>query len=356
MNIYINHNNSGSRYYRLIPQLKHMQSLGHKVILEPHDERHIPEHIKWADVVIFQMTLHPGYAKMARNLGKKVIFECDDLIHAVPPTHYSYPETRGLKNRIRWWYRLISMFWHCHGFITTTDNLNKIYGKFFKDRLVFPNYIDIPHWLKDTKKNTTDEIRLLWAGSTSHTGDLQMIKPVLDRILRKYPKVKFIYIGTGGIKSDDLNAKFIYGEDLFEGLPENRESMLSMVGNLWPYTLASLQADIAIAPLDKNYFNKFKSTCKALEYGINGIPGVYSAWHYKDYIINGHNGFLAETEEDWIAALSILIEDETKRREMGENAKEIALKNNINNYIGDWQGFIEQYAVDSNSIKESSKV
>jgi glycosyltransferase involved in cell wall biosynthesis len=251
------------------------------------------------------------------------------------------------------------MFWYCDAFITTTPELNEIYGKFFKHRLVFPNYLDLSHWLKEHKSNTTDKVRILWAGSTSHTGDLQMIKPVLDKVLRKYEKeAKFIYVGTGGIKTDDLNAKFIYGEDLFKDLPDNRESMLPMIGNYWAYILSSLQADIAIAPLENNYFNKFKSTCKALEYGINRIPAVYSAWHYKKAVLNDFTGFLAETEDDWMTALSHLIENPAKRRWMGENAYKQTINNHdILKYLKDWQGFVEKiYAIKYNQSKKSGKV
>lgn len=342
MKIYAIHNNTGSRYYRLVPQLKKMQEAGHEVILEAHNDKNIDAHLNWADVIIFQMVFDLTRVKRAKAIGKKVIFECDDLIHIVPKTHYEYENTRGIVNRIKWWSRIIPILIRCDGFISTNKYLNIKYGILAKKRFIFPNYADLNHWLKETKENPTDRIRLLWAGSTSHTGDLQMIKPVLKKILTKYPQVQFVYIGTGGIKTEDLNAKFIYGDDMFAELPDNRESLLPMTGKLYPYTLASIGADIAIAPLEKNYFNRFKSTCKGLEYGINKIPAVYSSWFYKDLIINGYNGFLADTEEDWITALSILIEDKQKRKQTGDNAQSFILKNyNIDNYLNEWQAFVE---------------
>lgn len=357
MKIYCCHNNTGSRYYRLIPQLKYMKELGHQVILEPHDDKNIDYHIAWADVVIFQMVLDENRVKICKKMGKVVIFDCDDLIHIVPPTHYEYKNTKGLKNRFNWWKRLIPVLIRCDGFISTNEFLDKKYGRFSKNSLVFDNYLSIEHWLKGYRPNTTDEIRLLWAGSTSHTGDLHMIKPVLDKTLRKFPQVKFIYIGTGGIKTNDLNARFIYGDDMFEGLPSNRESMLAMTGKLWPYILSTLMADIAIAPLEKNYFNKFKSNCKVLEYGINKIPAVYSGWKYKDSVVNGVNGYLANSEQDWLTALSILIKDKDRRTRMGEEAYKIALKKDIKDNLYKWQGFVEKlYGVKSSKSTLPSKV
>ena len=341
-NIFCLQNNTGSRFYRLIPQLKEMQERGHKVILEPHDTQNVKEKIDWADIVIFQMVFSQEWVQYAKEKKKMIVFECDDLIHSVPKDHYSYKETAGLKNQIKWWWRMFRTIGRCDGFISTCENLNRVYGRLAKKSLVFKNYIDIPHWLKEYQPNQTDRIRILFAGSTSHTPDLKWIKPVLKRILEKYAPAQFIYIGTGGIKSKDLQARFIYGEDLFEGLPDNRESMLSYPPNVWPYILASLGADIAIAPLVKNYFNKFKSTCKALEYGINKIPGVYSKWFYKGIIKDGYNGFLADSSEEWIEKLSILIEDAKLRKQIGENIFQDVLNNyDIRKFINQWCKFIE---------------
>lgn len=343
MKIFCLHNGTGSRFYRLIPQLKDLQAHGHQVILEKHDDPYALQHIEWADVVILQMVLSPEYIKHAKKHKKKVIFECDDLIHVVPPTHYEYANTRGVKNRLRWWKRLYQNISKCDGFIATNEALVEKYGWMAKKSLVFPNYCDLAHWLKEYKKNTSGTIRLLWAGSTSHTGDLKMIKPVLKRILDKYPQVRFIYIGTGGVRTDDLNAKFIYGEDLFDGLPDNREIILPMTANLYPYTLAGLLADIAIAPLEKNYFNGFKSACKFLEYGVNKIPGVYSEWFYRQAVKDGDTGFLADTDEEWVEKLSRLIEDQTLRKQIGQKAYEHVVNNqNIDDKMQSWRVFVEK--------------
>jgi glycosyltransferase involved in cell wall biosynthesis len=52
-----------------------------------------------------------------------------------------------------------------------------------------------------------------------------------------------------------------------------------------------------------------------------GIPTVSSnVQHFKETIVDGHTGFLCDTDEEWEEALSILIENEERRREMGRNA------------------------------------
>ena len=341
MKIVAIHNSASSRYYRLVPMLKHMQDKGHKAILEGYNAKTIQQRIDWADVIVFQMVFAPMWAEYARKKGKTVIFECDDMMHIVPKTHYAYQDTKGIKNRITWYRKIWEMFKYCDGFISTNEELDRKYGWLFKESLVFPNYCSLEHWLKPYKRNNTDRVRLLWAGSTSHTGDLQMMKPVLKKLLEKYPQLQFIYMGMGGAKTTDLTAQFTYGRDFFKELGDNRESLLPVPGNVYPYLLAGLQADIAIAPLVKNHFNKYKSQCKFMEYSINKIPGVYSGWFYKD-VINKQTGLLAQTPDDWVTAISYLIENPHERDRMGNNAYETVKDlHNINNYLTNWQEFVE---------------
>ncbi|MBX4215417.1 glycosyltransferase, partial [Candidatus Parcubacteria bacterium] len=187
-------------------------------------------------------------------------------------------------------------------------------------------------------------------------------KPMMATIIEKYPQVQFIYIGHGGVPTDDLYAKFIYGDDLFEEIPkERRESMLPAMPGVWPYILASLQADIAIAPLEKNYFNSFKTQCKYLEYAVNGLPGVYSKWFYTDVegglvlipnippvVYGGTTGLVADTPEEWIDALSILIENATLRRTIGEKAREAVIEDyDFARHAPRWQGFVESVGHES---------
>ena len=342
MKIFALHNNTGSRHYRIVPQLKEMQRLGHKVILEQHDTPNIEEKIRWADVVIFQMVFSSELVDYAKKFKKKVIFECDDLIHSVPKGHYSYKETKGIRNQIKWWWRIYRTIGKCDGFITTVENLNKAYGWLAKKSLVFQNYCDLTHWYKEYKPNRSDRVRVLWGGSKSHTPDLLWVKPILKEVLEKHPEAQLIYSGTAGAKSTDPQVKFTYGDDIFDGLPENREPLLPAPSNVWPYVLATLQADLGIAPLIKNFFNSCKSQCKYQEYAINKIPGVYAGWHYKN-VIQGITGFKANTPAEWKRHITYLIENAKIRKRMGDQAQADVFENyHIKNHIHKWTRFVEE--------------
>jgi glycosyltransferase involved in cell wall biosynthesis len=335
---------TGSRFYRMIPQFKFLKKKGHEVIIHKFDNENYDHEYKWADVVILEMIWSPHLMKHIKRINPKakILMECDDLIHIVPPLHYAYGETKGW-GKYKWFYKIAQTLRHADGLIVTNEFLKKEYGWLCKKCLVFDNFIDIEHWLRPYSPNAGEQVRILWAGSTSHTGDLLYIKPVLERILKKYKeKVKFIYIGTGGIKSDDLYARFIYGEDLFNGLPNNRETLLPVPAELWPHVLATLHADLAIAPLEQNKFNAAKSQCKWLEYSINKIPAVYSGWFY-DKVKDEKTGLLADTTEEWYDAIVRLIEDKELRKQIGQAAyDEVYYKHNVDKNIDTFINFIEQ--------------
>lgn len=359
LNILAIHSNSGSRFYRVIPHLNWMQQQGHGVRLERHDAPHLDQVIEWADVVIFQLVFDFERARAARKAGKTVLFECDDLMHRTHEKHYSYEETKTIKHKLQWWLNIFRMLRASDGFIVSNEGLKRVYGWMARRTLVFGNYLELSHWLKEPKKNHSDRVRLLWAGSTSHTGDLEWVKPIIDVILKKYPQVQFIYVGHGGVPTDDLYARSIYGDDIFDGLPkEQRESLLGAPPNVWPYILASLCADIAIAPLEQNYFNRFKTQCKYLEYAVNGIPAVYAKWFYTDvknyWECNPGNadarlyeptGLLADSPQQWIDSISRLVENATLRAQIGEEARRVAIEQyDFRKYAPRWQEFVESLA------------
>ncbi len=334
--------NSGSRFYRIIPQMKWMEKAGHQcevIKLKEGENIEIDKLDKEVDVVILENIFSPVLINYFHKIGAKVVLECDDLIHTVPKTHYDYENVKGYKRYV-WLFRVLRAVFKTDGFITTNKKLGRIYGWMAKKKLIFPNYCDFEHWVRPYSPNQGKQIRLLWAGSKSHTHDLLYLKPILKKFLLKHPEVKFLYIGMGGARSNDLYTEFVYGEDIFKDFPPNRESLVGVDAEIYPHILATLHADMAIAPLTKDYFNQFKTPCKYLEYSINKIPAVYSKWFYKDVVKHNETGYLAETEEEWLYYLEKLLKE---RKKIGENAYQDVLKNyDIRKYLPIWQKFIEQ--------------
>jgi len=153
-------------------------------------------------------------------------------------------------------------------------------------------------------KNYSNEVRLVWAGSSTHRDDMAFISPVIHKLCKKYPNLKFIYAGDVKLQPlfNDINSEYI------DGVPVE----------VWPSKLHSLRADIAVAPLLNTPFNQCKSNLKYLEYGICGLPGVYSSTVYPETVTDG--GLIATTQDDFYNQLSLLIENRQLREEIGMKA------------------------------------
>ena len=297
--------------------------------------------LDWADIVVVEMIYSPSFIKAVHNSGAKIVYELDDMMERVPKTHYAYCD-------MNWW-RTFLTYWCLHkaDAMTTTSEVIKNRYKWFNDDItVLPNYFNMDFWLKPHLPNTSDKIRLIWAGGNSHKMDLQFIAPVIKKILEKYKNVKFICCGFGGTASPDKWVKYNYGEGFFEDLPpEQYEFSLGAPMEVWPSKLNSLRGDIAIAPVVEEPFARCKSECKAGEYGLNHIAGVYSRFLYKS-IKDGVTGLLAdENHKDWFDKISFLIENEQQRRIIANNAYNWVLKNwDFNKYAHKWAELYQRVA------------
>lgn len=320
LNILSIHNSTGSRLYRILPMAKFAQQRGCNVKvrgLKTGKTGGIPDYeLQWADIVVVEMVYSPAFIKACHKAGAKIVYEIDDLMERVSPSHPAHTDMNWKRTYLT--YKCLRM---ADAVTVTTQKLKDTYKWFNQNIYVLPNYLDLPFWEKKHRANDSDKIRLLWTGGNSHKDDLMFIAPVIKRILNKYKNVKFVCCGYGGTASSNEWVHYNYGERLFDVPSEQYEFSLGVPMEVWSDKLASLRGDIGIAPVVHTKFNLHKSNCKSLEYGINYIPGVYSEFLYKDSVIDGKTGFLAkEDPEEWFEKICYLIEHEKERKEMGENA------------------------------------
>lgn len=292
--------------------------------------------IEWSDVVLFQSVFDNRLADIIKKGDKKLIFEFDDLIDYVPAKHPLAAQV----NTKEWRKQILKVLEMADVCITTNEELRNKFWGLNRNIKIFPNYIDFDFWERPYSPNTNDkQIRIGWAGGISHQEDLEWISPVMAIILEKYPQTKFIYCGDGGAYAKDKLTSFVYGTDHFVEIPPNRrEYSLGAPIEQWPDKLYSLQLDIAIAPLVYNEFSVCKTPIKVMEFGLNKTPSVAQRFMYGQVITDGVDGLLAGPDKgEWVEKISELVENETKRKAMGEAIyKTIHEKHNLANHYEEW--------------------
>ena len=84
-----------------------------------------------------------------------------------------------------------------------------------------------------------------------------------------------------------------------------------------------LKINIGLMPLDPDPWCEGKCGFKLIQYLSLGIPAVASPVGVNRQIIEqGKNGFFCSTKEEWIQALSFLIENCSARAAMGKSGRE----------------------------------
>ena len=126
--------------------------------------------------------------------------------------------------------------------------------------------------------------------------------------------------------------------------------------------ISQIQADIAIAPLCDNSFNRSKSAIKFFEYTAMGIPSVYAGLPpYSSIIRDGYNGLLAQTPNQWNEKIRLLIENPELRQMIIQNAQEsIKTQWLMSNHSSEWletynkiDNFVRMGQVDRDHILDS---
>jgi glycosyltransferase involved in cell wall biosynthesis len=320
------------------------------------DDRMVEEAFKACDAFVIRF-YSESYANVMRTFQERypeklILLDTDDDMFNISPLNNSYetfgteevtlPDGRKLwehgkarfdlyenrKRAIDYQYCLE----RADGIITTTLRLANKLREYNEAVGVIPNAINPIQVPRLELKRNPKEIRLMWAGGSSHFEDLMEIKNGLLKLMQKYPQLHFHMVGQQ------------FGAVL-KGLPEKRV-------HTWPwvkadghgYRLACVGADIAIAPLRDVEFNHSKSCIKWYEYSALGVASALSAVPpYSDEAKDGLNAMLFKDDHEFVEKVSQLIDDPVKRLEIAENAYRWVMDNrHIDEVTKDWVEFITE--------------
>jgi glycosyltransferase involved in cell wall biosynthesis len=157
-------------------------------------------------------------------------------------------------------------------------------------------------------KEKRPELIIGWTGSFSTLKYLKDIESVLTEIENRYPHVTVWVISD---KKPELE---------LPRLVFRQWSLETEISDL-------RQFDIGIMPLPNDQWAKGKCGFKALQYLALGIPAVVSPVGVNTIIIEpGKTGLIAESSEQWLEAITKLLEDKLLREACGRNGRRTVLE------------------------------
>jgi len=247
------------------------------------------------DIVFLQKEVlpqaYPLIEEFIKKLNRKLVFDFDDAIFLLPPKRRSLLYNFRYKNSIP---RILRM----SDYVIAGNEYLKRYALRFNGNVeVIPTSIDTEIYCVK-EKNKKDKINIGWIGSQSTVFYLDQLRNVFTALAKRY-NICLTVIGTGDYRVDGVE----------------------IVTRPWKLEreISDLRCfDIGVAPLNNDVWVLGKCGCKVIQYMGIGIPTVASSVGIHGKIINdGVNGFLADSDEEWIEKLSQLIENEALRERFG---------------------------------------
>lgn len=191
-------------------------------------------------------------------------------------------------------------------FVVSTEPLAEAFAGMHEQIRVVRNRLPT-HWWGDlqSQRRTGTRARVGWAGGAGHSGDLEMIVDVVKELAGEVDWVFF------GMCPEAIRP---YVKEVHPGVDINR----------YPQALASLNLDLALAPVEQNLFNECKSNLRLLEYGACGYPVICSDVRcYQDGlpVTRVKNRF-----RDWVDAIRMHLNDPDASARAGDLLRETVLR------------------------------
>ncbi len=275
--------------------------------------------MQWADIVVFNKHFSEGaigLATKAKQLGKRTLLDIDDLVTAFP----SYSGGKQSNNEENF----IKMLTLMDTVSVANTTLLDAMQPYRSDCILIPNGIYVE---KYPTPIMDDAYPPRCVFTNADYLKIRSFKSDFLRVLHDFhdthPEVSFDFFGDPFPELDSL--PFIH----YICRTPYDEYINCLAKNGYMFAITPLGAD---EDKESAYFNSCKNPFKYLNYGVAGIPGIYSdAKIYRDCVTHGETGILVEnTYDSWMAAMEKMITDSELREHVVNNAMQnIKLNYNI---------------------------
>ena len=234
---------------------------------------------------------------------KPIIYDFDDAIYL-----YSTSRANRFVKFLKYPAKVPKIIKLANHIIVCNDFLKKFAIRFNKDVSVIPTSIDTDIFVNIDKNGEQKKPVIGWIGSHTTAEYLPMLEEVFRKLAKRH---KFTLKIVGA--DTDLS---IPGVEVISQ-PWSLEKEVSDYQNF----------DIGVYPLEGNEWDLGKTGFKTVVYmSVGVVPVVSNVGSNKEIIKDGVNGFLADTETEWIDKISNLIEAPRLRYGMGKIARDTVIK------------------------------
>lgn len=165
-----------------------------------------------------------------------------------------------------------------------------------------PTVIDLDRYRAEPS-NASPIFRIGWIGTPSTADYLKLMEPAIAKVCSK-PNTRVVLVGSGPIPLNGLD---------LEIRPWSEQTEVADI----------LDFDVGIMPMPSNAWTRGKCGYKLIQYMACSRCVVASRVGVNPEIVeNGVHGFLADSPEEWVAALSTLRENRQLRKAMGRQGRE----------------------------------
>jgi glycosyltransferase involved in cell wall biosynthesis len=250
-----------------------------------------------ADIIIIQRKLFDKFfLTLLSMFCDKIIFDFDDAI-------FTKSDGRAAPRRMHRFNQTVNLAWQVWAGNHYLANVATQQLSHDKGRAsAIPSIKYVPTVIETGKYYQRPKsacFSMLWIGSQSTSKYLYENSDMLEALGKRFNNLKLIIVGDFTFELSHLNVECHRWSEQVE---------LEQAAN----------AHIGIAPMSDDDWSRGKCALKVLQYMAAGLPVVSSnTGANADVVVQGQTGFVADTVEDWLAAIEDLQGDPDKALRMG---------------------------------------
>lgn len=238
---------------------------------------------------------------LVRKRARKIVYDFDDSVmyrNSTAGSPYS-------KTRMRHFGDMVKASDHV---IAGNHFLMEQTLPFNTNVTVIPTALNAARYIPKDYGQAKERVTLGWIGDHGSIHYMEKMKPVFEEIGKRHPDAELSIVC-----------------DIFidcENIP--------VIKKTWSQEteIADLRdMDIGLMPLMNDPWSEGKCGLKILQYFGVAVPAICTpVGMNRDVVKDGLNGFYANSPEDWIEKISVLIKDAPLRKEMGARGRDIVMK------------------------------